>query len=87
VTIGSRLTKIEGALRKVSDSPSTDDEVRWAYEISDRAAGVLVQQMMAEYDDRLGLTDEQIAFMNSAEVAQAHAICDRHQKAWGVWAD
>jgi hypothetical protein len=39
---------------------------------------------MAEKDPRFTLTDEQIAFMNSAEVARAHAICDRHWKACGV---
>jgi hypothetical protein len=68
----------------VSDSPPNDDEVRWAYDISDHYAGLLVQEMMAEDDARLELTDEQIAFMNSAEVARARAICDRHQRACGV---
>jgi hypothetical protein len=40
--------------------------------------------MMAEVDARFTLTDEQIAFMNSAEVARAQAVCDRHQNACGV---
>jgi hypothetical protein len=40
--------------------------------------------MMAENDTKLALTDEQIAFMNSPEVARAHAICSRHQRAYGA---
>ena len=84
MTIGSRLTKIERALRMVSESPPSDDEVRWAYEVSDRLVALLARQVMAEKDPRFTLTDEQIAFMNSAEVARAHAICDRHWKACGV---
>jgi hypothetical protein len=39
---------------------------------------------MAEDDPRLALPDEQIAFMNSAEVARAIAICDRHCRACGA---
>ena len=84
MTIGSRLTKIERVLRLVSESPPTDDEVRWAYEISNRLADVVVLQVIAEVDARFAPTDEQIAFMNSAEVARARAICDRHRKARGV---
>ena len=68
-----------------SESPPSDDEVRWAYEVSDCYAGLMIRQMMAENDKTLTpLTGEQIAFMNSAEVARAHAICDRHQRAYGV---
>ena len=84
MTIGSRLTKIERALRMADDSPPSDDEVRWAYEIGDRVAVMVVLRVMAEVDARFALTDEQIAFMNSAEVARAQAICDRHRRACGV---
>ena len=84
MTISSRLTKIERALRMVSESPPSDDEVRWAYEVSNGVAGLLVQQMMAEHDERLALNDEQMALLNSPEVARAHAICDRHRRASGI---
>ena len=68
----------------VSESPPSDDEVRWAYEVSNGVAGLLVQQMMAEHDERLALNDEQMALLNSPEVARAHAICDRHRRASGI---
>jgi hypothetical protein len=84
VTIGSRITKIERALRLASDAPPSDDEVRWAYKVNDRWAALLVRQIMAEDDETLALTDEQIAFMNSAEVVRAHAICGRYLRARGV---
>ena len=81
MTIASRLTKVERALRMSSDSPPSDDEVRWAYEVSNSVA---VQQVLAEVDARFAPTDEQIAFMNSAEVVRAHAICGRYLRARGV---
>jgi hypothetical protein len=65
------------------DAPPSDDEVRWAYGVTDRWAGLLARQVMAEDDERLGLTDDQIAFMNSPEVERAQAICDRHRRASG----
>jgi hypothetical protein len=40
--------------------------------------------MMAEVDARFTLTDEQIASMDSPEVARAQAICHRHRRACGV---
>src|SRR6516165_339861 len=64
-----------------SESPPSDDEVRWAYEVSNSVA---VQQVLAEVDARFALTDEQIAFIDSDEVARAQAICDRHRKARGI---
>jgi hypothetical protein len=64
-----------------SESPPSDDEVRWAYEVSNSVA---VQQVLAEVNARFALTEEQIAFMNSAEVARAQAICDRRRRACGV---
>jgi hypothetical protein len=64
-----------------ADSPPSDDEVRWAYEVSNSVA---VQQVLAEVDARFALTDEQIAFIDSDEVARAQAICDRHRRACGV---
>jgi hypothetical protein len=67
-----------------SDAPPSDDEVRWAYEVGDCWAALLGQQVMAEDNPRLALTDEQIAFMNGAEVARAQAICDRHRRASGI---
>ena len=81
MTIGSRLTRIERLLRVASDSLPSDDEVRWAYEVSNSVA---VQQVLAEVNARFALTEEQIAFMNSAEVARAQAICHRHRRACGV---
>jgi hypothetical protein len=44
----------------------------------------MAQQILAEDDARFALTDEQIAFMNSAEVARAQTICDRHRRACGI---
>jgi hypothetical protein len=67
-----------------SNSPPTDDEVRWAYEVSNRVADVAILQVIADVDANFTLTDEQIAFMNSPEAARARAICDRHQKACGI---
>jgi hypothetical protein len=67
-----------------SDSPPSDNEVRWAYEVTNRVADVAVLQVIADVDANFTLTDEQIAFMNSAEVARARAICDRHRRACGV---
>jgi hypothetical protein len=84
VTIANRLEKVERALRMASESPPSDHEVRWAYEVSDRWVGLLVRQMMAEDDARLALTEEQIAFVNGNEIARAQAICDRHRRACGI---
>ena len=84
MTIGSRLTKIERALRMASEPPPSDDEVRWANEVSDLCVALMAQQILAEDDARLALTDKQIAFMDGAEVARAQAICERHRSACGI---
>jgi hypothetical protein len=44
----------------------------------------MIRQMMAEDDENLAFTEEQIAFMNSPEVGRAHAICSRHRSACGI---
>jgi hypothetical protein len=47
-------------------------------------ADVAVLQVVAAVDARFAPTDEQIALMNSAEVARAQAICGHHWRASGV---